>query len=81
VRSLDRVLPLGVVAVAAPGATQLSDAVVAASLGLPVLFAGPTALPPATVALLQREPGITRLRVFGGTPSVSAAVVTRLQHA
>ena len=80
-RSLDRVLPLGVVAVAAPGPRQLSDAAVAASLGLPVLFAGPTAVPAATVALLQREPSIARLRVFGGVGSVSGAVVARLQHA
>ena len=54
------------VAIAAAGQRQLGDAVVAASLGLPVLYAGPAQVPAATLAFLQRQPGVTRLRVFGG---------------
>jgi hypothetical protein len=80
VDSLDRSLPMSVVAVVAPSAKQLSDGVAAAAIGLPVVFAGPASTPAATIALLQKEPGVTRLRVFGGYSSVSAAVVTRLQR-
>jgi hypothetical protein len=81
VRSLGRTTATSVIAIASPGARQLSDAVVAASLGLPVLYAGPAAVPAATVAFLQHQPGITRLRIFGGNGSVTAAVVARLRQA
>ncbi len=81
VRSLGRSPAASVVAIASPGLRQLGDAVVAAALGLPVLYAGPAQAPAATLAFLQRQPGLARLRVFGGAGSIPPAVVTRLQHA
>jgi hypothetical protein len=79
VRAFDRTVSLRSVAVAASGPAQLTDAVAAAALGLPVLYAGQTA-PPATVALLEGEPGVGLLTVLGGVSGVSGAVVTQLRR-
>ncbi len=80
VRLFDRSVDMGVLAVAAPTGPGLAGGVAAAALGLPLVYAGPTAAPRATVRLLQAEPGVRMLRVFGTSDTVSSRVVQRLRR-
>ncbi|HVN12274.1 MAG TPA: cell wall-binding repeat-containing protein, partial [Kineosporiaceae bacterium] len=79
-RAFDRTITLATVAVTASGPAQLTDALAAAAVGFPVLYAGRTA-PAASVALLQGEPAVSRIVVLGGAGGVPDAVVAQLRRA
>jgi stage II sporulation protein D len=80
VRAFDRTVPVDVLAVAGPGGSALAGGVAAAALGLPVAWAWPRSAPAATVGLLQAEPGIRRLRVFGSSDVLPSRVIQRLRR-
>ena len=78
--TLDATLRVSVLGVASPRGAGLAGGVAAAALGLPLAYAGPTSAPAATVRLLQAEPSVRLLRVFGTPATVSSAVITRLRR-
>ncbi len=78
VRAFDRTVDVGVLAVAGPG--EPAGGVAAAALGLPVAYAWTRSAPPATVSLLQAEPGIRLLRFFASSDTVPTRVVLRLRR-
>jgi hypothetical protein len=80
VRAFDRTVAVDVLAVAGPGGSALAGGVAAAALGLPVAWTWPRSAPAATVALLQAEPGVRQLRVFGGSDVLPSRVIQRLRR-
>jgi hypothetical protein len=80
VRAFDRTVSVDALAVAGPGGPGLAGGVAAAALGLPVAWSWPRSAPAATVALLQAEPGIRVLRVFGSSDVLPSRVVQRLRR-
>ena len=80
VRVFDRTVSLDHLAVAGPGGSALAGGVAAAALGLPVVWCWPRSAPSATVGLLQAEPGIRQLRVFGSSDVLPSRVIQRLRR-
>jgi SpoIID/LytB domain protein len=80
VRAFDRTVGLDTLAVAGPGGAGLAGGVAAAALGLPVAWSWPRSAPAATVALLQQEPSVRQLRVFGSSDVLPSRVVQRLRR-
>jgi hypothetical protein len=80
VRFFDRTVAVDSLAVAGPGGSGLAGGVAAAALGLPVAWSWPRSAPAATVALLQGEPAIRLLRVFGSSDVLPSRVVQRLRR-
>ena len=80
VRAFDRTVGVDTLAVANPGGAALAGGVAAAALGLPVAWSWSRSAPAATMALLQAEPGIRLLRVFGSSGVLSSRVILRLRR-
>jgi SpoIID/LytB domain protein len=80
VRTFDHTVSLDVLAIAGPGGSALAGGVAAAALGLPVAWSWPRSAPAATVGLLQAEPGIRQLRVFGSSDVLPSRVIQRLRR-
>jgi hypothetical protein len=80
VRAFERTVGVDVLAVAGLNGSGLAGGVAAAALGLPIAWTWPRSAPAATVALLQAEPAIRLLRVFGSSDVLPSRVILRLRR-